>query len=53
MVLRSFEQAFSGRDIILFLGGLFLLAKSVLEIHHTLEGAERGAQGARVRELRC
>jgi len=33
------EQAVSGRDLILFLGGLFLLAKSVLEIHHTLEGA--------------
>jgi predicted tellurium resistance membrane protein TerC len=33
-------QAVSGRDLILFLGGLFLLAKSVLEIHHTLEGAE-------------
>jgi predicted tellurium resistance membrane protein TerC len=33
------SQAVSGRDIILFLGGLFLLAKSVLEIHHTLEGA--------------
>ena len=31
---------FSGRDIILFLGGLFLLAKSVTEIHETLEGAE-------------
>jgi predicted tellurium resistance membrane protein TerC len=33
------EQGVSGRDLILFLGGLFLLAKSVLEIHHTLEGA--------------
>jgi predicted tellurium resistance membrane protein TerC len=32
-------QPVSGRDLILFLGGLFLLAKSVLEIHHTLEGA--------------
>jgi len=32
-------HGFSGRDIILFVGGLFLLAKSVLEIHHTLEGA--------------
>src|SRR6188472_589769 len=31
---------FSGRDIILLLGGLFLLAKSVTEIHETLEGAE-------------
>ena len=32
-------QQFSGRDVILGVGGLFLLAKSVLEIHHTLEGA--------------
>ena len=36
--LFGFE--FSGRDIILLLGGLFLLAKSVTEIHGTLEGAE-------------
>ncbi len=34
------DQGVSGRDLILFLGGLFLLAKSVLEIHHTLEGVE-------------
>ncbi len=33
------EQGVSGRDLILFVGGLFLLVKSVLEIHHTLEGA--------------
>ena len=33
-------QDFSGRDIILLLGGLFLLAKSVTEIHSTLEGPE-------------
>ena len=38
--LPMFEQGFSGRDIILFLGGLFLLAKSVTEIHETLEGAQ-------------
>jgi predicted tellurium resistance membrane protein TerC len=39
-------QAISGRDLILAGGGLFLLAKSVLEIHHTLEGAaaERNAR---------
>jgi predicted tellurium resistance membrane protein TerC len=30
----------SGRDLILGIGGLFLLAKSTLEIHHTLEGVE-------------
>ncbi|HVY82933.1 MAG TPA: TerC family protein [Steroidobacteraceae bacterium] len=34
-----FEQGVSGRDLILFIGGLFLLVKSTLEIHHTLEGA--------------
>jgi predicted tellurium resistance membrane protein TerC len=34
-----FDQGVSGRDLILFLGGLFLLVKSTLEIHHTLEGA--------------
>lgn len=29
----------SGRDLILLLGGLFLLAKATLEIHHRVEGA--------------
>ena len=32
-------QQISGRDLILAGGGLFLLVKSVLEIHHTQEGA--------------
>jgi predicted tellurium resistance membrane protein TerC len=36
----AFGFEFSGRDIILLLGGLFLLAKSVTEIHGTLEGVE-------------
>jgi len=35
------EQEISGRDLILFGGGLFLLAKSVSEIHTSLEGAEQ------------
>ena len=30
----------SGRDVILIGGGLFLLAKSTQEIHHSLEGAD-------------
>ncbi|RUO80711.1 hypothetical protein CWI84_03765 [Idiomarina tyrosinivorans] len=34
------NQAISGRDLILFFGGLFLLGKSTLEIHHSLEGEE-------------
>jgi predicted tellurium resistance membrane protein TerC len=36
------SQQLSGRDLILFAGGLFLLAKGVTEIHHALEGAARG-----------
>src|SRR5882757_725406 len=32
-------QAVTGRDLILFIGGLFLLMKSVLEIHQAMEGA--------------
>lgn len=34
-------QGISGRDLILFFGGLFLLVKSVTEIHGSLEGAEQ------------
>ncbi len=33
-------NAISGRDLILIIGGLFLLGKSTLEIHEKLEGAE-------------
>lgn len=35
-----FEHGVSGRDLILFLGGLFLLFKSTVEIWHSVEGAE-------------
>lgn len=35
-----FEQAISGRDLILILGGLFLVWKSTAEIHQSLEGEE-------------
>jgi predicted tellurium resistance membrane protein TerC len=33
----SFETAFSGRDLILFGGGLFLLWKATKEIHHNID----------------
>ncbi len=36
-----FAQDISGRDLVLFFGGLFLIAKSALEIHESLEGADR------------
>jgi predicted tellurium resistance membrane protein TerC len=36
-------QPFSGRDLILLAGGLFLIWKSTGEIHHSLEGEEAPA----------
>lgn len=41
-----FGYGFSGRDLVLLLGGLFLLYKSVGEIHETFEGAEGHGAGA-------
>ena len=41
-------QEISGRDLILILGGLFLIAKSTHEIHDKLEG-EEGHSSTRVR----
>ncbi len=43
-------RAISGRDLILFFGGLFLIAKSTMEIHSSLEGPEEHtvADAARV-----
>jgi predicted tellurium resistance membrane protein TerC len=40
-----YDQGFSGRDLILVAGGLFLLAKSVMEIHNSLEGEAEGGHG--------
>lgn len=40
-------NAFSGRDLILIVGGLFLLTKSTREIHHRLEGDDEHAGKAR------
>ena len=37
-----FGNEFSGRDIVLLLGGFFLLWKSVGEIHQSMEGGEEG-----------
>ena len=40
-------HAFSGRDLILVVGGLFLLTKSTREIHHRLEGDDEHGGKAR------
>ena len=40
------QEEISGRDIILLVGGLFLIAKSTHEIHQRLEGEEEHASAA-------
>jgi len=44
-LLRLGERGISGRDLILIGGGLFLLAKSTLEIHSGLEGGHEQREG--------
>ena len=41
-------QDISGRDLILLMGGLFLIYKSTSEIHHKLEGVE-GSRSSKVK----
>ncbi len=43
-----FGNEISGRDLILIVGGLFLLGKATHEIHHKLEGVE-GSTSAKVK----
>lgn len=42
-----FGHGYSGRDLILMGGGLFLLTKATREIHHRLEGDDEAKGGAR------
>lgn len=44
-MFEVFGQPISGRDLILIFGGLFLLAKSVFEMHDSLEGKPGHASG--------
>lgn len=41
------SQPISGRDLILILGGLFLIGKATTEIHHKLEGPQEESVSAR------
>ncbi len=47
-----FQQEISGRDIVLIIGGLFLLAKSTHEIHARLEGEQETLHGRSAPTLR-
>ncbi|MBV9659238.1 MAG: TerC family protein [Verrucomicrobia bacterium] len=46
---RAFGQDFSGKDLVLISGGLFLIWKSVREIHEKIEGAEASEVQAQAR----
>ena len=45
-IFSVFEQSVSWRDIVLIVGGLFLLVKGTMEIHHMSEAAEEDVQAA-------
>lgn len=45
-LFELFGHGFSGRDLILILGGLFLVYKAATEIHHKIDGDEHEESGA-------
>jgi predicted tellurium resistance membrane protein TerC len=45
------NHGLSGRDLILLLGGLFLIGKSVVEVHEKLEGEDGAATDGLVRKV--
>ena len=47
-LLDVFGQSFSGRDLILLGGGVFLLFKGTMELHERLEGREHNDTGKKV-----
>jgi predicted tellurium resistance membrane protein TerC len=46
-LLTVMGHAFAGRDLVLLIGGLFLVAKATWEIHDKLEGEEHGPSGVK------
>lgn len=52
--LPILDQPINGRDLILLLGGLFLVGKSVVEIHDKLEGVDGHAStGAKIASFKA
>ena len=50
-IVTVMDQAFSGRDLILILGGLFLLWKSTHEIHGSIEGDEEAVANSKAQSV--
>jgi len=44
-IFSAFAHEFSGKDLVLACGGLFLLYKATVEIHHKVEGYEEEGDG--------
>lgn len=51
-LFELWDRAFTGKDLILIVGGAFLLAKATVEIHHKVEGAEEKEHGKAAVTLR-
>jgi len=49
--LTVFGHAFSGKDLIMLVGGVFLIAKATRELHDKIEGAGEGRARARFASL--
>jgi len=47
-LFEVFDQVFSGRDLIMILGGFFLVFKGTMEMHERVEGKTHSLQGPRV-----
>jgi len=45
-IVTVLGEAFSGRDLVLLFGGLFLIGKATLEIHHMMEGHQQAQSAA-------
>lgn len=43
-LFEVFDRGFSGKDLVLLAGGLFLIYKATREIHHKLEGEDEHAE---------
>ena len=50
-LITVMDQGFSGRDLILILGGLFLLWKSTHEIHGSIEGDEEAVANSKAQSV--
>jgi predicted tellurium resistance membrane protein TerC len=48
-IIKPFGNPISGRDLILLIGGLFLIGKSTFEVHEKLEAAEKERTVAKAR----